>query len=161
MLWCLVGRERICVVLWLTQVCIDEGAVADRVRWWHGATGGGVITRRGYWLPLVVADLLAMDGIKDGGCWARLRSGWLRHRRVDLEVATWKRTVLTSTDPQLGKLEKDDIPQEGILSGPLNKSIVNKEYKEVLELYIDDQKQHSPSIEVPPELKLKQLPAHL
>ncbi|CAI8596942.1 unnamed protein product [Vicia faba] len=108
MLWCLVGRERICVVLWLTQVCIDEGAVADRVRWWHGATGGGVITRRGYWLPLVVADLLAMDGIKDEGCWTRSRSGWMRHRRVDLEVAMWKHTVLTSTDPHMNATGKDD-----------------------------------------------------
>lgn len=64
-------------------------------------------------------------------------------------------------EKELGKLEKDDVQHDGIISGPFRKTHIHEEPMEVLELYTLFKKKISPSVEVPPELKLKQLPAHL
>ncbi|XP_058751568.1 uncharacterized protein LOC131624648 [Vicia villosa] len=82
-----------------------------------------------------------------------------------LMISYWDRIVhkslLKSIDvltQELGKVK--EILQEGIMYGPMNQSVVKKEHMEEFDLKAD-QNPHSPSIEVPPELELKQLPAHL
>ncbi|KAI5424664.1 hypothetical protein KIW84_030741 [Lathyrus oleraceus] len=64
-------------------------------------------------------------------------------------------------EKELGKLGKEDVQHGGIISGPLCKSYIPEEPVEVLELSAELKKHSLSSVEVPPELKLKQLPAHL
>ena len=82
-------------------------------------------------------------------------------------ISSWEgiihKTMLKSSNvltQELGKLEKEDISQE-IAYGPVDKPSSEEKFKEVLELSAEEKKQLSPSIEVPPDLELKQFPAHL
>ncbi|XP_050878278.1 uncharacterized protein LOC127082091 [Lathyrus oleraceus] len=61
-------------------------------------------------------------------------------------------------EQELGKLEKEDVQHDGIISGPLCKSYIPEEPVKVLELSTKLKNQRLPSVEVPPELELKQLP---
>lgn len=60
-------------------------------------------------------------------------------------------------EQELGKLEKEDVQHDGIISGPLCKSYIPEEPVKVLELSTKLKNQRLSSVEVPPELELKQL----
>lgn len=57
-------------------------------------------------------------------------------------------------EQELGKLDKDEPLDEGILSGPLHKSKETREPTETFKITIIENKNNAPSIEIPLELEL-------
>lgn len=83
-------------------------------------------------------------------------------------ISSWEtiihKSLLKSTivlKQELGKLKEEEHLKEGIMNGPLCKSRGQEELVEIFELTAELKDQCNPSIEVPPELELKQLPPHL
>lgn len=78
------------------------------------------------------------------------------------EIIIHKNLLKTSNmlEQELGKLEKEDVQNDGIIIGTLLNPHIPEEPVEVLEVSTVLKKQNLPSVEVPPEMKLKQLPAH-
>lgn len=79
-----------------------------------------------------------------------------------LERIIHKNLLKTSNilEQELGKLEKEDFQNDGIIIGTLLNPHIPEEPVEVLEVSTILNKQNLPSVEVPPEMKLKQLAAH-
>ncbi|KAI5395141.1 hypothetical protein KIW84_061658 [Lathyrus oleraceus] len=62
---------------------------------------------------------------------------------------------------ELGKLDKDNNLQDGIISGPLYEPYGKAEPVEVLESSPDEKKHSLPLVDNSPDLELKNMPAHL